>query len=177
MQYLLKITIKKTPVWRLIAVDGSADLCFVAELIAKSFDYSAGKRCFILNKKDRINAGTSGEPDEPRELNSFDSLGLHSGDFLEYEVNLPEKLEHVIEVMKVEDHLYCLMPSCLVGVGRLPEGELNEKSITSFYDNDESEGLNLKEVTNRLREYGSKRSDVSKSMVKAGAEALKFTMQ
>ena len=90
---------------------------------------------------------------------------------------MPEKLDHSIEVMKVEDHLYCLMPSCLVGVGLLPKGELSAGAIADYYDSEDNPGLDLKEVTNRLRAYGSKRSDVSKSMVAAGAEPLKFSLQ
>ena len=48
MQYLLKITLTDTPVWRLVAVDGTADIAFVAELIAASFDYEKARRVFTV---------------------------------------------------------------------------------------------------------------------------------
>ena len=51
MQYLLKISIENTNCWRLIAVDGQADLAHVAELIALAFDYEASKQSFIVKDK------------------------------------------------------------------------------------------------------------------------------
>lgn len=51
MQYLLKISIDNTDAWRLIAIDGQADLAHVAKLIALSFDYADGKCCLTLKEK------------------------------------------------------------------------------------------------------------------------------
>ena len=52
MQYLLKISIDNTDAWRLIAIDGQADLAHVAKLIALSFDYADGKMLFNVKGKD-----------------------------------------------------------------------------------------------------------------------------
>lgn len=51
MQYLFKISIDNTEAWRLIAIDGQADLAHVAKLIALSFDYEDGKCCLTSKEK------------------------------------------------------------------------------------------------------------------------------
>ena len=78
MQYLLKITLKDTPVWRLVAVDGTADIAFVAELIAVSFDYEKARRVFTVKGVD-YRAGNGGEVEDIKELSLFDELHLEQG--------------------------------------------------------------------------------------------------
>ncbi len=77
--------------------------------------------------------------------------------------------------MKKEDHLFCLMPSCLVGSGLLPKDTtLNSETINNYLDSDDMQSLDLREVTNRLRAFGSKRKDVNEAMVSAGAAPIVF---
>lgn len=51
MQYLLKISIDNTDAWRLIAIDGQADLAHVAKLIALSLIMLMEKCCLTLKEK------------------------------------------------------------------------------------------------------------------------------
>ena len=51
MQYLLKITVAGTNLWRLIAVDGEADRAHVANLMSYAFPYNEGKRAFKIGDK------------------------------------------------------------------------------------------------------------------------------
>ena len=105
MQYLLKISIENTNCWRLIAVDGQADLAHVAELIALAFDYEASKQSFIVKDK-IITCGKGGEPLETRELNAFDSLNISLNEEFYFQHESNKLLKHKVLVMKKEDHLY-----------------------------------------------------------------------
>ena len=51
MQYLLKVKLQNTNLWRLVAIDGSADRAFVAQLISLAFDYKDSKANFIIDNK------------------------------------------------------------------------------------------------------------------------------
>ena len=103
MQYLLKITLKDTPVWRLVAIDGTADIAFVAELIAASFDYEKARRLFVVNGVE-YSAGNGGNVENVKELSLFDELHLEQGQNCIYRHNLNNELIHNVEVMKKEDH-------------------------------------------------------------------------
>ena len=174
MQYLLKISIESTNCWRLIAVDGQADLAHVAELIALAFDYEASKQSFIVKDK-IITCGKGGEPLETRELNAFDSLNLSLNEEFYFQHESNKLLKHKVLVMKKEDHLYCLMPSCLVGSLVVPkEPNLTAQTINQYADSDEIISLDLRAVTNRLRAYGSLRKDLNQAMINAGAEPIVF---
>lgn len=70
------------------------------------------------------------------------------------------------------------MPSCLVGSGLLPcKDNLTCLKINNYLDSNEAKSLDLRDVTNRLRAYGSLRKDVNKAMVQAGATALNFVQK
>ncbi|SFS82760.1 hypothetical protein SAMN02910357_02070 [Succinivibrio dextrinosolvens] len=169
MQYLLKVSIENTPLWRLVAIEGKADISHVAKLIALAFDYKKSQYCFIINNQ-KFSAGIDGETSSLEELKSFDSLSLHTGDVFNFVNESFGSLSHKVEVMKAEEKLYCLIPSCLVGAGLLPsEDNLTAASITAYYDKDDCPSLNLKDVTNRLREYGSIRKDLEATMSQVSA--------
>ena len=169
MHYLLKVSIENTPLWRLIAIDGRADISHVAKLIGLAFDYKKSKYCFNINGK-KISAGNDGDTASLEELNTFDSLSVGAGDVFTFVNETFGSLSHKVEVMKAEDKLYCLIPSCLVGAGILPpEDNLTSESISAYYDMDDCPSLNLKEVTNRLREYGSVRKDLESAMSQVSA--------
>mgnify|MGYP007036985130 CR=1 FL=1 len=174
MQYLFKISIDNTEAWRLIAVDGLADLSHVAELISLSFDYADGKMLFNVKGKD-YNAGNGGKTDCVEALTQFDSLGVQSEEEFLFKTESNPLLTHTVRVMKKDDHLFCLMPSCLVGSGLLPSKDnLTSLKINSYLDSEDALSLDLRDVTNRLRAYGSLRKDVNEALVQAGARTLDF---
>ncbi len=169
MQYLLKVSIENTPLWRLVAIDGKADISHVAKLIGLAFDYKKSQYCFNIDSR-KISAGDDGQTSSLEELKTFDSLSLNAGDIFGFVNETQGSLNHKVEVMKAEDKLYCLIPSCLVGAGILPpEDNLTADSISAYYDKDDCPSLNLKEVTNRLREYGSVRKDLEAAMSQVSA--------
>ena len=177
MQYLFKISIDNTDAWRLIAIDGQADLAHVAKLIALSFDYEDGKMLFNVKGKD-YNAGIKGDTDSVEALTQFDTLCVEFEEEFLFKIDSNPLLTHTVRVMKKDEHLFCLMPSCLVGSGLLPcKDNLTSLKINNYLDSDESKSLDLRDVTNRLRAYGSLRKDVNKAMVLAGATALNFVQK
>lgn len=169
MQYLLKITLKDTPVWRLVAIDGTADIAFVAELIAASFDYEKARRLFVVNGVE-YSAGNGGNVENVKELSLFDELHLEQGKNCIYRHNLNNELIHNVEVMKKEDHLFCLMPSTLVGAGLLPKDlSFDLEHINAYFDKDDIDSLDLRECTKRMRALGVKRKDLNESLLRLGA--------
>ena len=177
MQYLFKISIDNTDAWRLIAIDGQADLAQVAKLIALSFDYADGKMLFNVKGKD-YNAGVKGDTDSVEALTQFDTLCVEFEEEFLFKIDSNPLLTHTVRVMKKDEHLFCLMPSCLVGSGLLPcKDNLTSLKINNYLDSDEAKSLDLRDVTNRLRAYGSLRKDVNKAMVQAGATALNFVQK
>lgn len=182
MQYLLKISIENTQAWRLIAVDGEADCAHVAHLITLAFDYQEGTESLIVSKQ-KLECGVAGEPQGLKALETFDSLKLDMDDDFEFAISSNPNLKHIVHVMKKEEHLFCLMPSCLVGSGLMPKNhDLTADEINAFYDSEEIQSLDLREVTNRLRAYGSKRKNldgnkVSEAVVRSGAAPLNFELK
>ena len=172
MQYLLKITLKDTPVWRLVAVDGTADIAFVAELIAASFDYEKARRVFTVNGVE-YRAGNGGEVEDIKELSLFDELHLEQGQSCMYRHNINNDLIHIVEVMKKEDHLFCLMPSTLVGSGLLPKDlPFDLEHINAHFDKDDIDSLDLRECTKRMRALGVQRKDLKESLLRLGSRDL-----
>ena len=104
-------------------------------------------------------------------------------DDFEFAISSNPNLKHIVHVMKKEEHLFCLMPSCLVGSGLMPKNhDLTADEINAFYDSEEIQSLDLREVTNRLRAYGSKRKNldgnkVSEAVVRSGAAPLNFELK
>ncbi len=168
MQYLLRVAIEDTPLWRLIAIEGKADVAHVAKLIGLAFNY--GKSVYQFEIRDKTySAGTDGQSDSLDELKQFDSFSIKEGDEF-YFYNKSCGLKHKVTAMKVTDKLYCLIPSCLVGAGSIPlEEKLTTSSIKAYYDQDECPSLNLKETTQRLREYGSVRKNMDSALSEAGS--------
>lgn len=177
MQYLIKISIDSTEAWRLISVDGKADLAHLAQLIALSFDYKDNTQFFIINGKN-YSAGLAGMPKSPEDLIVFDDLSLKENDEFIYKHDSHPVLTHTIKVMKVDEHLFCLMPSCLIGSGLIPNEEnLNEQIINDCFDSNELLSLDLREVTSRLRSFGLLRNNVNEALVQAGAVPLNFKVE
>lgn len=175
MQYLLKVNLENSPIWRLVAIDGVADRAFVGDLIALSFDYPVSLRKFVVNGQD-ISAGS--KISDPKDLLSFDSLELKEGDKFSFVCDFDEILTHSVEVLKCEEHLYCVMPSTLVGAGLInPDNPLKLQSIVEYADKDDTPSLNLRDCTTRMRAYGVKRADAHKALLKAGANPIKFNLE
>ena len=175
MQYLLKLTLEGTTVWRLVALDGRADLAHAALLIENAFGYAGGRDAFEIQGK-IFPAGCGGRVEEPSELRTLDeSLGENSGFSFTHETEEGILLKHVGNVMRCEEKLFCLIPSVIVGAGCIPKtGDLTVESIQEYADRDENLTLNIKEATSAMRAVGSFRSDVSEALVGAGASPLNF---
>ncbi len=163
MQYLIKLSLENTPAWRLVALDGGADLAFAAELMAKAFPYPEGARFFEKGGQ-TFAAGVSGQSAELAALKPFDSLELKAGDIFYFTAQTPAPLRHKAEVMKCEERLWCLIPSCLVGAGQIPKGALSPEAVAAAYEAEETPTLDIKEITNRMRAYGSKRPDSDQAL-------------
>jgi len=168
MQYLLKISIENTPLWRLIAVDGEADISHIAGLISIAFDYMPANHSFEIAGH-QYHAGFGGDARNVEELRVFNELKLKEGDEFFFKSEYCPALRHRVIVMKAEEKLYCLIPSCLVGAGKIPASELNEEAISAYYDKEDTPSLDLREVTNRLRAFGSQRKDLKNTIAKAAA--------
>ncbi len=169
MQYLLKITIENTSVWRLVSLDGAADISHCARLMATAFGYADSKASFETEGK-TLSAGEGGMPSSMDELRAFDALELGVGDVFTFVLEKYPKLRHRVEIMKKEEKLYCLIPSCLVGAGALPKEEpYTPQSVQAYYDTDEALTVDLKSITNEMRALGSVRSNLNEVMLKVSS--------
>ncbi len=158
MHYLLKIESLSAPLWRLIAVDGSCNLAQCAQLAALAFGYAEGSRSFALADKRKLPAGQSGQADSAQASAPFDSLHLSEGDELQF-FPYARGFAHRVQVMRCEEYLYCLMPSCLVGAGLVPpELAADEAALTAYVDSEDAQSLDLRECTKRMRAFNDQRS-------------------
>ncbi len=152
MQYLLKINLQSAAVWRLVALDGSCSLAQSAEIIARAFAYAPGERFFEAGGV-QYRAGQNGTAAVPAELQPFDSLQLQEGmsfGFRPYAAGFV----HQGQVMRCEEHLYCLMPSCLVGSGLVPpELAADEEGLARYLEADEAQSLDLRTCNQSIRAY------------------------
>ena len=177
MQYLFKISIDNTEAWRLIAIDGQADLAHVAKLIALSFDYAEGKMLFNVKGKD-YNAGVKGDTDSVESLTQFDTLGVEFEEEFLFKIDSNPLLTHTVRVMKKDKHMFSVMPYRLVRSGLLPcKDNLTSLKINNYLVSNEAKSLDLRDLTNRLRAYDPLRKDVNKATVQAGATALNFVQK
>ena len=177
MQYLLKITIDNTSVSRLISLDGKADRAVAGNLIVKAFDFVDGNCAFTFDGK-TFSGGRSGSALSTEDLNSFDEFNFKEGDTFNFTVSSNEKLTLTCVVMKAEERLFCLIPSCLVGSASLPfKEDLTVEAINKYFDSEDLVSLDLREVTARLRALGTCRKDINQSMVEAGAVPLNFKVE
>lgn len=174
MQYLLKVALPGTMLWRLLAIDGIADRAFAAQLIALGFGYPDAPRAFIVAGR-TLPAGCAGTAQAPEELMPFDELQLAQGALFGYQHDRASPTVHEVSILKAAEHLYCLMPSCLVGSGHVAEGlEITAEAVNAYLDRDDCPSLNLREVTLRMRTYGVRRDDAHAALLGAGAAPLKF---
>lgn len=177
MQYLVKVSLRHTNLWRLVAFDGEADRAFVAQLIALAFDYPDASHAFVIDKH-YFSAGTAGVVDHSEELKPFNEFNLKQDDNFIYMTNFAEHLEHDVNVMRAEDKLFCFMPSCLMGSGTIPHDvKLDYQSINDYLNLDECPSLNLKEATSKMRTFGIKRTDAHGALLHAGASPLNFKVK
>lgn len=159
MQYLVKVELQGAPLWRLIALDGSCTLAQAAELFAIAFGYVKGERSF--KKEGQVySAGSGGKAQSAQDLAHFDSLGLKEGESFEY-CAYKEGFVHRAHVMRCEEHLYCLMPSCLVGSGLVPEHlAADEAGLAAYLDAEEAQSLDLRQCNQRIRAFAQTLSKV-----------------
>ena len=177
MQYLLKVSLPGTMLWRLLAIDGVADRAFAAQLIALGFGYPDAPRAFIVAGR-TLPAGCAGQAQSTEELRPFDELQLTQGALFGYQHDRASPTVHEVSILKAAGHLYCLMPSCLVGSGHVAEGmEITADTVNAYLDRDDCPSLNLREVTLRMRMYGVRRDNAHDALLGAGATPLKFKNQ
>lgn len=167
MQYLLRIRHEGTQdLWRLIAVDGETSIAEVAELMAQAFGYGQGRRSFVLPSGETLDCGADGRATAAAALPGFDSLQLEADSTFGFKA-VPAALAqesagaadsgagafvHQVQVMKKDEHLYCLMPSCLVGAGLIPEQLRDDAAaVIDYVQSEEAESLDLRECTKRMR--------------------------
>ncbi len=178
MQYLLKITLKNTPMWRLIAVDGATDIAHVAHLMNLAFGYEDECSQALKVNGELFSAGSMGKVKNLNDLKLFDSLNLHKDDEFIFIHDISSNLEHQVLVMKDSDHLWCLMPSCLVGQGALLKNKpLSYEAVREYLDADDTPSLDLREVTNRLRAYGAVRKDKEQALKDLSIKPLDFKIR
>lgn len=176
MQYLIRLSLDNTPLWRLIALEGKADLSHSAKLMALSFNYP--KATFSIQSEDaELELGEDGALCPQGSL-PFDSLNLKTQGSFIFKVTLKTHeggeivLTHSCQVLKAEEKLYCLIPSTLVGANKLADDgrELTLHNINAYLDESESlDALNLKECTDRMRAYGSVRGKLQGDDLKVAA--------
>ncbi len=178
MQYLLKITLKNTPMWRLIAVDGTTDIAHVAHLMNLAFGYENECSQALKVKGELFSAGSMGKATNLNDLKLFDSLNLHKDDEFIFIHDISSNLEHHVLVMKDSEHLWCLMPSCLVGQGALLKNKpLSYEAVCEYLDADDTPSLDLREVTNRMRAYGAVRKDKEQALKDLSIKPLDFKIK
>ena len=175
MQYLLRVALDGTSLWRLDAIDGKADLAHVAGLICASFGYKAGQDQFSVGEN-IFTAGHGGEVFNPSELSSFESVIADRSAFIfTHILDDGSRLAHSVQVMRCEEKLFCLLPSVIVGSGCVDfDGNYSLDAMQEYADRDENLTLDIKNATSAMRAIGSFRSDVSGAIVSSGAPNLNF---
>ncbi len=175
MQYLIRVALEGTSLWRLDAVDGKADLAHIAALICASFGYKAGHDEFLL-ADNTYTAGHGGEVLNPSELVSFESLIKDAPSFIfTHTLDNGAKLKHNVQVMRCEEKLFCLLPSVIVGSGCVDfDGDYSLDAMQEYADRDENLTLDIKNATSAMRAIGSVRADVNGAIVSSGAPNLNF---
>lgn len=175
MQYLIRVALDETSLWRLDAIDGKADLAHVAGLICASFGYKAGQDLFGVGDKS-FTAGHGGEVLNSSELVSFESIIQDNQNFsFTHILDDGSKLAHSVQVMRCEEKLFCLIPSVIVGSGCVNfNGDYSLEAMQEYADRDENLTLDIKNATSAMRAIGSVRSDVNGAIVSSGAPNLNF---
>lgn len=164
MQYLLKVSLNNTSAWRLVAIDGNADISHIAALISVAFDYKQANCTFIINNK-TLDCGFGGEATSLDSMRTLDSFDLREGASFTFIHNLKEEFMHDVNIMKVCEKLSCFMPSCLVGSGLIAEGhDETLEAINTYIDSDEAQSLDLRLCTQRMRALGATRQNINKAL-------------
>ncbi len=176
MQYLIKFSLKGTRVWRLVALEGRADLAHTAKLICEAFPWQGLKCAFWADGK-IFGAGRGGDFAQGEQLLALDDLLKNppASLTLTCEDSLGGRAVLDAVLLRSEEKLSCLVPSCIVGAGTVPEdGMLDPERIAAWADDDAHLTLDLKGATKRMRAWGSVRADISKALIQSGADPLNF---
>lgn len=173
MQYLLKIQIQNTRAWRLLSVDGEYNLSKLMKIMSLSIqsDSSSGlieyaDRQFVIEHE----VAVVGD-----EFLSFDSLDVQEQSIFTFSLKDFSDLSFLVTVLKKSEHLDCLMPSLIAGVG--PFDSKNYTTFDALNDYLESDcelTLDCKEITKKIREFNSQIENINEAMIKAGAKELNF---
>ncbi|MGN0908279.1 MAG: hypothetical protein ACI4NA_01545 [Succinivibrio sp.] len=175
---MLKFTLSGAPVWRLVALDGKADLAHVSMLLCAAFGYR-GLDCSFEAQGAGIPALVQGAVPSQGAMETLDSLiGRTSGAFSFLAWSGQDRLSHAAQLMRSDEKLACLMPSCIVGSGAVPpSGPYTLEAISAFAQDDSNLELNIKEITNRMRRLGSVRQSLEAALGEAGVAPIPFKEQ
>ncbi len=178
MQHLMKISLAGAPVWRLVALDGKADLSHAATLICAAFGYR-GLDCAFKSRDETTPALTQGKLQELGAMEALDDyISRTKGAFSFTAGGGASVLSHDVQIMRSDEKLSCLVPSCIVGLGAVPpEGPYSIGAISAYAQDDENLTLNIKEVTSRMRALGSVRPSLEAALGAAGIAPIPFRDQ
>lgn len=178
MQHLMKFTLAGAPVWRLVALDGRADLSHCATLLCAAFGYR-GLDCFFKSGGERLSALEQGRIPARGAMETLDEyVSRTKGDFSFVATNGMSMLSHSVQMMRSDEKLSCLVPSCIVGSGAVPpSGPYDPGYISAFAQDDSNLTLNIKEITNRMRALGSVRPPLEAALGAAGIAPIPFKEQ
>lgn len=178
MQHLMKLTLAGAPVWRLVALDGKADLSHAAALICAAFGYR-GLDCAFKSGDERVGALTQGQLPGRGAMETLDAyLSRTRGDFSFIASDGVSVLSHFAKLMRSDEKLACLIPSCIVGSGAVPpEGPYDPGYISAYAQDDANLTLDIKSATNRMRALGSVRPSLEAALGAAGIAPILFREQ
>lgn len=178
MQHLMKLTLAGAPVWRLIALDGKADLSHAATLICAAFGYR-GLDCIFKSGDERVGALTQGQMPGRGAMETVDAyLSRTKGDFSFLATDGVSMLCHAVQLMRSDEKLSCLIPSCIVGSGAVPpHGPYDLGYISAFAQDDANLTLDIKAITSRMRALGSVRPPLEAALGAAGIAPIPFREQ
>lgn len=175
MQHLMKLTLAGAPVWRLVALDGQADLSHAASLICAAFGYR-GLDCLFSSGGERTPALTQGRLPGRGAMETLDEyVSRTGGSFSFLATDGASMLSHAVQLMRSDEKLSCLIPSCIVGSGAVPpSGPYDLGYVSAYAQDDANLTLDIKAITNRMRALGSVRPPLEAALGAAGIAPIPF---
>lgn len=109
------------------------------------------------------------------EFLTFDSLSIQEQSIFTFTLKDFFDLCFCVTVLKKSDHLDCLMPSLIAGVGPVDsDSYINLDALNDYLESDFELTLDCKEITKKIREFNSQKANINDAMIKAGAKELNF---
>lgn len=173
MQYLLKIQIQNTRAWRLLSVDGEYNLSKLMKIISLAFSSNGCAGTLLYKDKEYViehEAAVFGD-----EFSIFDSFDVQEQDIFSFTLKDFDGLAFLVTVLKKAEHLDCLLPSLIAGVGPVnSDSYTSYDALNDYLESDVELTLDCKEITKRIREFNIQKENINDAMIKAGAKELNF---